>query len=285
MSYTAREAFFAFSRAPLLTLLSIVTITFSLFSLGVFGLLVLNIQRTLADVEERIEVIAYLEDQASTTQVDSLVTALRSRPEIRQVAYVSKAEALERARLEMPENTELFQDLEINPLPASVEVRLKPGYRNDPAISRLGRSLEGYGYVEEVQYGREWVRKLDFLRDVFLVLGLVTGSVFAAISFVVISSTIKLVLLSRAEEVEIMKYVGATSGFIAKPFLVEGFAKGAIGGICALALTFLTYLLVNERVVEVAFYSPGLAAGSLLTGALLGMLASYLSLRKQLVAW
>jgi cell division transport system permease protein len=285
MSYTTREAFFAFSRAPLLTILSIVTIMFSLFSLGVFGLLVLNIQRSLAEVEERIEVIAYLEDQATQPQVDGLIAALRARQEVLEVSFVSKTEALDRARLEMPENIELFADLELNPLPASIEVRLKPGYRTDPVTSRMGRMLEGYGYVEEVQYGRDWVRKLDFLRNIFLILGIATGAVFAAISFVVISSTIKLVLLSRAEEIEVMKYVGATSGFIAKPFLVEGFAKGAAGGVGALLLTFIAYMLVNERVVEVTFYSPALAAGSLFAGALLGMVASYLSLRNQLIQW
>jgi cell division transport system permease protein len=285
MAYTAREAFFAFSRAPLLTLLSILTITFSLFSLGVFGLLVLNIQRYLTSVEERIEVIAYLEDQAARDQVDGLIATLRARLEVQQVTYVSKADALGRARLEMPENQELFADLDVNPLPASVEVRLKPGYRNDPSISRLGRSLEGVAFVEQVEYGRDWVRKLDFLKNIFLALGLITGAIFAAISFVVISSTIKLVLLSRAEEIEIMKYVGATNGFIAKPFLVEGFTKGAIGGLVALGLTFLAYTLVNDRVIEVSFYSPGLAAASLFVGALLGMAASYLSLRHHLVEW
>jgi cell division transport system permease protein len=285
MSYTTREAFFAFSRAPLLTLLSILTITFSLFSLGVFGLLVLNIQRSLAGVEERIEVIAYLEDQARPDEVNELMAALRARAEVQQVSYVSKADALDRARLQMPENQELFADLEVNPLPASVEVKLKPGYRNDPVISRLGRSLEGSAFIEQVEYGRDWVRKLDFLKNIFLALGLITGAIFAAISFVVISSTIKLVLLSRAEEIEIMKYVGATNGFIAKPFMVEGFTKGAIGGVLALALTFLAYVLVNDRVLEVSFYSPGLAAGSLFVGALLGMAASWLSLRRQLLEW
>ncbi|MFN2433535.1 MAG: cell division protein FtsX [Gemmatimonadota bacterium] len=285
MPYTTREAFFAFSRAPLLTLLSIVTITFSLFSLGVFGLLVLNIERTLASIEERIEVIAYLEDHATPQQVDSLRMVLGARPEVARVTFVSRAEALERARSEMPENVDLFADLEVNPLPASLEVSLRPGSRNDAAVSRLGRALEGYGYVEEVQYGREWVRKLDFLRDVFLGLGIATGAVFAAISFVVISSTIKLVLLSRAEEIEIMKVVGATGTFIAKPFLVEGLAKGAIGGLGALALTFAAYALVNENVVRVSFYSPDLAAGALVMGGLLGMAASYLSLRHHLVEW
>ena len=142
-STTAREAFFAFSRAPLLTALSIVTITFSLFSLGVFGLLVLNIQRELAGVAERIEVIAYLQDHATPADVDSLSAILRARPEVAKVTYVSRAEALERARAEMPENEELFTDLEVNPLPASLEVALEPAYRNDAAVSQLGRSVEG----------------------------------------------------------------------------------------------------------------------------------------------
>jgi cell division transport system permease protein len=283
MSYTTREAFFAFSRAPLLTALSIVTITFSLFSLGVFGLLVLNIQRQLAGVEERIEVIAFLEDMTPRGTVDSLAAAMQARPEVLEVVYVSKTEALDRFRAEMPEDFELLADLDSNPLPASLEVRLKPGQRNDVVVTRVGRALEGAPGVEEVQVGRDWVRKLDFLRNIFLVLGVVTGAVFAAISFVVISSTIKLVLLSRAEEIEIMKVVGATGAFIAKPFLVEGFVKGAIGGFAALVLTFVVYVVVNEEVIRVSFYGPGLAAASVTAGAVLGMVASWLSLRHHLV--
>ena len=234
---------------------------------------------------ERIEVIAYLQDHATPADVDSLSAILRARPEVAKVTYVSRAEALERARAEMPENEELFTDLEVNPLPASLEVALEPAYRNDAAVSQLGRSVEGYGFVEEVQYGREWVRKLDVLRDIFLVLGIATGAVFAAISFVVISSTIKLVLLSRSEEIEVMKVVGATAGFIARPFLVEGFAKGALGGLAALALTFLAYTLVNDNVLRIAFYSPPVAAAALVAGGVLGVFASWFSRRHHLVEW
>ena len=285
MAYTSREAFFAFRRSPLLTALSIATIAFALYTLSVFGLVWTNIDQVLADVEERVEVIAYLVDGTDPTETSVLMREVATYPEVDSIAYLSKEDALERARAELADYSELYEDLEANPLPASVEVALRPGSRDAADVRDVAARIARFPFVEEIQYGEDWVQKLDFLQDLSLFLGIVVGGVFAAIAFVAIGATINIVLISREEEIEIMKMVGATRAFIARPLVIEGFAKGVIGAVIALVLLTLTYSLLEQRVVALSFYTPLQIAGGVLLGGALGGVASIVTLRRHLAAW
>lgn len=285
MSYTSREAFFAFRRSPLLTGLSILTIGFALYTLAVFGLVWLNIERVLKDVEKRVEVIAYLDDGTEPGQSATLMRELATYPEVDSLAYVSKDQALARARADLTEYSELYQDLEENPLPASVEVALKPGYRRSAQVRDVAARIARFPFVEEVKYGQDWVAKLNFLQDLSLFLGIVVGGIFAGIAFVAIGATINMVLLSREDEIAIMKMVGATTGFIARPFVIEGFAKGVIGAILALVLLTATFSLLEQRVVSLEFYTPIQLVLGVVVGGCLGAIASIASLRRHLKTW
>ncbi len=285
MRYTAREAFFAFRRSPLLTALSIVTIAFALYTLGVFGLVWLNIERVLEGAEERVEIVAYLRDDATSEESGALMREAVAYPEVDSIAFVSKADALARVRAEFSEYEELYEDLDTNPLPASIEIALKPGYRRTEQIQGVAARISRFAFVEEVRFGEEWVRKLNFLQDMSLFLGLVVGGIFAFVAFVAIGATINLVVLAREDEFAIMKMVGATPGFIARPFVLEGFAKGVIGALAALALLVATFGVLERRVLAIGFYSPAEIAVGILLGGLLGSLASILSLRRHVSRW
>lgn len=285
MTYTSREAFFAFRRSPLLTGLSILTIAFALYTLAVFGLVWLNIERVLGEVEERVEVIAYIEDGVDPNDTSVLVTEVTTYPEVDSIAYVSKEQALERARADLSEYSELYADLEENPLPASLEIALRPGYRSSENVEEVARRVARFPFVEEIKYGEEWVEKLDFLQNLSLFLGLVVGGIFAGIAFVSIGATINMVLISRADEIEIMKMVGATTGFIARPFVIEGFSKGVLGAVVALALLTLTFEALEQRVVTLEFYTPIQLVAGIVLGGCLGSIASILSLRRHLKTW
>lgn len=285
MTYTSREAFFAFRRSPLLTGLSILTIAFALYTLAVFGLVWLNIERVLGEVEERVEVIAYIEDGVDPNDTSVLVTEVTTYPEVDSIAYVSKEQALERARADLSEYSELYADLEENPLPASLEIALRPGYRSSENVEEVARRVARFPFVEEIKYGEEWVEKLDFLQNLSLFLGLVVGGIFAGIAFVSIGATINMVLISRADEIEIMKMVGATTGFIARPFVIEGFTKGVLGAVTALALLTLTFEALEQRVVTLEFYTPIQLVAGIVLGGCLGSIASILSLRRHLKTW
>jgi cell division transport system permease protein len=285
MAYTSREAFFAFRRSPLLTALSISTIAFALYTLSVFGLVWTNIDRVLEDVEERVEVIAYLVDGTAPSETSTLMREVAAYPEVDSIAYLSKEDALARARAELSDYSALYEDLEVNPLPASVEVALRSGYRDAVEVRDVAARIARFPFVEEIKYGEDWVQKLDFLQNLSLFLGLVVGGVFAVIAFVAIGATINIVLISREDEIAIMKMVGATRSFIARPLVIEGFAKGVLGAVLALVLLTVTYSLLEQRVVSLTFYSPLQVVGGILLGGALGALASVFTLRRHLSTW
>lgn len=285
MKYTSREAFFAFRRSPLLTALSILTIGFSLYTLSVFGLVWLNIDGVLSDVEERVEVIAYLVDGTEPGESALLMREIAAYPEVDSLHFISKEEALERAREELTEYSDLYADLETNPLPASIHVTLEPGQRRSEVVSDVAVRIARFSFVEDVRYGEEWVAKLDFLQDLSLFLGLVVGGIFAAIAFISISATINMVMLSREDEIAIMRMVGATTGFIARPFVMEGFVKGVLGAIVALVLLTVTFTLLEQRVLALEFYAPAQLAAGIVIGGCLGAAATILALRRHLRTW
>lgn len=282
MKYIPREAFFAFRRAPLLTTLSIVTIAFALYTLAVFGLIWTNIERVLDDVEQRVEVIAYLDDGIDPGASSAMLSEVATYPEVDSLRFVSKEEALERARSDLAEYGELYEDLEVNPLPASVEVALKPGYRRGEQVLDVARRIERFPFVEEVRFGEEWVSRLNFLQDLSLFLGLVVGGIFAGVAFIAIGATINLVLIAREDEFAIMKMVGATPGFIAQPFILEGFVKGVIGAILALALLTVTFEALEQRVLSLVFYTPAQIVLGVAFGGALGGFGSFVTLRRLL---
>ncbi|HET9581478.1 MAG TPA: permease-like cell division protein FtsX [Gemmatimonadota bacterium] len=285
MRYTAREAFFAFRRSPLLTGLSIVTIAFALYTLGVFGLVWLNIERVLEGAEERVEIVAYLRDDTTAAETGALMREAAVYPEVDSIRYVSREDALSRVREEFQEYEELYEDLDTNPLPASLEIALAPGFRRSEQVQEVAARISRFPFVEEVRYGEEWVRKLNFLQDMSLFLGLVVGGIFACVAFVAIGATINLVVLAREDEFAIMKMVGATPGFIARPFVLEGFTKGVIGALVALALLLATFTVLERRVLALEFYSPAEIAIGVALGGVLGSLASILSLRRHVSRW
>ena len=120
MPYSLREALAAFRRAPLLVLLSVVAIALSLYVVGLFALTAFNIRVAIETIEERVEVVAYLHDDASDEQVDAARTELLALPEVAEVAFVSKTDALANAVQELEDIREVFTDLETNQLHASL---------------------------------------------------------------------------------------------------------------------------------------------------------------------
>lgn len=242
-----REAMLSFRRAPLLSALSVTTIAFSLYVVGLFGLVALNLQAALRDVEQRVEVVAYLFRGTSTEAITLASQDIAAFPEVQSVSYVSEEEALARARKELVEFKDAYSDLEVNPLPASLEIQLKPGRRDATSVQAVADRLRGYRFVEEVRYGREWVEKLDRLRNIFGFVGLTIGLAFAVVAVVIIGVTIRITVLQRKREIAIMRLVGATNGFIRGPFLIEGAVKGALGGTLAVAMCYGSYLLFRSQ--------------------------------------
>jgi len=165
-------------------------------------------------------------------------------------------------------------------------VRLKPGNRDAATVERVAQRLRGFGFVNDVRYGREWVQKLDHLRNITGIVGLVIGLAFAAVAVVIIGVTIRLTLLQRSREISIMRLVGATNWFIRGPFLLEGALKGLLGGLLSLVLCYAGYLLFRDQsggtFSGLIFFLPYQMIAIVVFGVFLGLGGSLVSVGRHL---
>jgi len=276
---SAREALTASRRAPLLSALGMVTIAFSLFAFGLFGLVAVNIRRALDQVEERVEIRAFLGDSADIEQVAAAMKDIGEFPEVSRVDYVSKEQALVRARKEMGEFADVFES---GVLPASIEVQLRPGQRSPAIVKSVAERMKTYAFVDDVRYGEEWVAKLYKLRNIATVSGLTLGVAFAAVAVIIIGATIRMTVLARAKEISIMRLVGATDMYVRLPFLIDGLIKGVLGGLLALLLVWLTNRVINQYFIETVFFDREMIFVGVVGGALMGVIGSLVSVGRHL---
>jgi cell division transport system permease protein len=279
MRLALREVWTALQRAPGLGLLSIFTIAFSLFAFGLFGLVAYNTRLALERLEERVEIRAYVTEGTETDAVAAAVGDIRAFPEVANVTYVSPEDALKKARVEMQEFKDVFEP---EFLPASMEVRLKPGMRDPDQVKAVAKRLNGYPFVDDVRYGEEWVQKFYAVRRAATAAGIVLGIAFAFAAMIIIGSTIRTSVLARSREIGIMRLVGATDGFIRAPFLIDGLLKGLIGGVMAVGLMWITRAALTATVFTFQFFPTPVLLLGILAGAVIGFLGSAVSVGRQL---
>ncbi len=277
---TLRETMNALRRAPLLGLLSVTTIAFSLFAFGLFGLVALNIRDALSKVEERVEIRAFVTEGTPVEAVAAAASDVDHFPEVQSAEVVTQEQALARAQKELGEFKGVF---EAEFLPASIEVHLKPGYRDPATVAKVAERIKGYDFVDDVRYGEEWISQLYKLRNIAGVTGVALGLAFATVAVIIIGATIRMAVLARAREISIMRLVGATDGYVRRPFLVEGFLKGVAGGGAALLLTWLAMRLIEQYLhFETVFFDRRTAILGVAFGALIGLAGSAFSVGRHL---
>jgi cell division transport system permease protein len=281
MRLILRETRLSFHRAPVLSALSITTIAFALFVVGLVGLVALNLRETIGEVEERVEVVAYLTRGTPIEVITVALSDIQAFPGVESAEYVPAEEALTRARRDMTEFQGVFDDLATNPLPASIEVKLLPGFRDSENAARVADWLAGFRFADDIQFGRDWIERLDRLRNIATIVGLVIGAAFAVASIIIIGTTVRMAVLHRSREISIMRLVGATDGFIRRPFLLDGLIKGALGGMAAIGLNYAAYAAVNQM-FRATFFSLEQALLLVAFGTALGFLASAMSVSRHL---
>jgi cell division transport system permease protein len=230
----------------------------------------------------------YLKDNATQAEVDSFKVALTNVPGVTQVRYVSSGQArAEFGQQEIAGKSELAA-LPVEAFPASIEVEVKPDMA-DAELADMVAKLKLLPAVDDVETYQAWTERLARLvRGGVAAAALLALVVFASV-LAVVGSTIRLALQRRRTEVEVLKLVGATDRFVKGPFLIEGSAQGAIGAIAALVLLGILFVLVRGRLdgelaalvgVDPTFLPWPVALAMVATGALLGMTAAALGLRK-----
>ncbi len=282
MPYMLREALRAFRRTPLLTGLSAGMIALSLFLVGLFALVAYNIRLVLDRVESRVEVVAYLRDDADPAVVNVVQKEIGAYSEVREVLYITKEQALQRARLELPEIESVIGSLDSNPLPASLEVMFKPNQTGPEVVRSVADRISAFPVVEDVRFGSEWLDKVFLLRRVAGTATIILGAAFAIVASLIIGAAIRMAIYARRDEIDIMRLVGATEPFVRRPFLVEGLITGIGGGLLALLALFIAYSLVSRSVFQLAWLPLEWTAAGVTAGSLVGVLASAIAVRRHL---
>lgn len=277
-----REGLNGIRRAPVLAALSMMAIGLSVFSMGLFALTAHNIDVALAGVERRVEVVAYVRDDAPEELVDIARHEIESFPEVESVCYVSKVEALYEASRELTEFSDVYSDLEVNPLPASLEISLREGRRTPTDVEAVADRVAAYRFVEEARYGREWVDRVFALRRVAGGGAIILGLSFAIGAALLIGIAVRMAVLARSREISIMQTVGATDGYIRRPFLIEGLLTGLGGGLLALGLTRAAHEAVVRSLLSLSWLPDMWVAGGLAFAGILGMLAADRAVRREL---
>lgn len=186
-------------------------------------------------------VVFFLKPEASSAEREQLEKSLRASPAIVQVEYVSREKALERFRSNFPELEDILRSLDKNPFPASVEATLeKDAFQSEATLAFIENIRQSPG-VEDVQFNWDWVRKMQSLSRLSKAVGFFLGAILILASFFIISNVIRLNVLARRNEIEILRLVGATDTFIRLPFLLEGTILGIAGSL--LSLAFLAILV------------------------------------------
>jgi len=282
MSHAIREAIAGIRRAPVLTGLAAAIVGLALFVVSLFAMAAFNLRVALEKIEARVEVVAYLREGTTPEEMEIARTEMKALPEVLEVGYVSKEEALQRAQRDFPDFGELFVSVEVNPLPASIEVRLRDGSRTKTAVEEIAEVAYFYPFVEDVQYGREWVDKLFTLRRMAAFTTAVLGGAFGAVAALIIGTALRIAIFARRDEIYIMRLVGARKSFIRRPFLVEGAIAGLVGGVVALALTWGTYQSVERFLFRVSWIPAIWAVAVVAAGASFGVLSSAIAVRRHL---
>jgi cell division transport system permease protein len=275
---------------PFLSLVTLSTIAISMLILGLFALIYFNVQQFVQQWADELQVTAYLEETLSPKQAEELRSKVAEWPAVEKITYLSKERALTRFRSQLRDYAGILEGLRTNPIPASLEIQLKPQVSRSENIEELSTRLGRQPGVAEVQYGKRWMANLKIFMDVLKLVGITVGGLLLLATIFVVSNTIKLTFYSRQEELEIMRLVGATDFFIKAPFFIEGLLHGLCGALLAtgcllLLVVFLfSHLHLPLRLAMVPGSQPTvqLIAGFLGLGFLLGGLGSVVSLRRLL---
>jgi cell division transport system permease protein len=245
-----------------------------------FGLVALNIKNALERVEERVEIRAFITEGTTVEQIVAASDEIAKYREVSKVDVVTQEEALERARKELGEFKDVF---EAEFLPASLDLKLKPGFRDPATVRSIADRLRGFEFVDDIRFGEEWITQLYRLRNIAGVAGVALGLAFAAVAVIIIGATIRMAVLARSREISIMRLVGATDGFIRRPFLIEGSITGVLGGVLALVLTYLSMRVLEQYLsLETAFFDRRIATLGILFGAMMGLVGSAVSVGRHL---
>jgi cell division transport system permease protein len=286
MEYFIKEALSSLKRNGLMSFASVTTVALSLLILGMFLVMVLNLNNMASTLESQVQISVYLQDGLTDLEMREVGTRITKIPGVVQVNFVGKEEAMSRFKERLGEQQGLLNALgEANPLPNAFEVKVDKTER----VKAAAQAMMQFKGVENAKFGQEVVEQLFALTKMVRIFGLIIIVFLALAALFIISNTIRITVFARRKEIGIMKYVGATNWFIRWPFLLEGMMLGFGGALVAVLFLNETYGILIHQVYESLAFLPlipqypfitNISVVLLVTGTVIGALGSTISLRR-----
>jgi cell division transport system permease protein len=246
LSYATRTAFRSLYKDKWINLLSSITVAASLVVSAVAILLVYNFDIFTRALPEKFSMTVYLKDRLPQQDAGKLDETIRSRGYVVGTKYISSEQALQELQRSLGPVTNVFEGLEGNPLSAAIEVKLKPEMVSAASVKNISDEIRNMPGVDDVSYEEKIAETVHLIKTSVENLSLFILGIIVFIVLFVISSTVKILFYRRKSEIEIIKLLGATGGFIRKPFLIEGGVLGTMGGIFAVIGATVFYYLTTE---------------------------------------
>lgn len=271
-----------------LNIITIMTIALSILLVSVFILFFENASRVLSAWNHGGRAMVYLSDSFTPAMLPNIKEQLMSMGGIEKMVFIPKTQALERLKKEMGSKIQFLSTLQENPLPDAIEIAMT-AHSSFEQIQKAAARIEALDIVDTVEYGQGWLGRFLKLFNLFKMTGYAMSGLFLMIALFITANTVRLAFYARQTEVEIMRLVGATNGFIKTPFYVEGLLQGFIGGILGMIILLAGYLTLSSGIsknldayvyLDIHFLSWQAVAIILFSSTFLGWFGCFISLKQ-----
>lgn len=271
-----------------LTAITVATIALSIMIASAFALFFINAGDLMNLWQKGIRMMVYL--KSDTSEAGRLDTKFRLQgiAGIHSATFISKNDAMAKLKSQMQHHTSLLDNLKENPLPDAFEITIEPTARNITELDFLAERIISLPTVAEVEYGQQWIRRFTNIINLFRLAGYGIGTLFFMATVFIVANTIRLVLYSRRDEIEIMRLVGATDRFIKIPFYIQGMLQGGAGTVLGLLVLFVGYLSLSSHfeqsvsgsLITIRFFPLEMCTAIIVGGILVGGLGCLVSLKQ-----
>jgi cell division transport system permease protein len=285
-----RRAIEDFRNNRLLNIITVLTISLSILIVCTFILFFINTSEIMNFWKKGLRVMAYLKPDVPDSERSNLEHQIQAMSGVESLRFISKEDALNQLKAQMQRQSSLFDNLDKNPLPDGFEIRISAAKQSWEKVEFLAAQIESLDAVEEVEYGQKWLGHFEQLFDLFTLTGYAMCIIFVMAAVFIMANTIRLVIYSRRDEIEIMRLVGAAERFIKIPFYIQGLLQGALGASIGLIILFVVFWFMTSNIergffsglFDIQFLSPLISGAIFFISVLAGWLGSYISLKQYL---
>ena len=268
--------------------MTLLTVSLSVLIFSFFFLIYTNMIKAGERLGDDLRLTIYLEEEPVLEMQEQLVRKITNFSPVEEIRFTSRKEAYERLSEQLGDNVDVLDDLDPSFLPPSIEVSPKKNLSNLAQIKRFSEYLSTLPGAVKVQYGQEWVERFNYFTKLLQIIVILSGSLLILTTAFMVAYTIRLAVVARQGELEILRLLGATNGYIRTPFLIEGFLQGLLGSTSGLFALFFLFRWIQMRftgpgilqLVEFTFFSPTIIAIIVAASIILCTGGSFSSMRK-----